>query len=368
MIIISLSLFDNFKCLSSDCPYSCCIGWDVPLDSRTACLYSSLNDSFGKKLSNSIIKQNENDLFIKQIKGRCAFLDNDKLCEIQKKLGENFLCNTCRAYPFLPSKLNPELLIFSPMSSCPSITNLVISNPDNVNLIILKKENAINCEDNNSKIHLYSNIIINSLNAFSKILFLKNNDINTINIILLSIARNLDMYLQCNDFKSAEITLNSVIQPNYFALLHYSDVAKVSTIENNIKTAFKQIIKLFSTPNCIDYNFYTIFHQGINHYYTYGYINTNNYDNSISNIKMIVLFSLIAKNFENNFMESIIDTIIFENIYRQFSLMISASIGRNLLNSEKIILLCHMSREFIHNDEKRNFIRAKICTRKYKYL
>lgn len=176
------------------------------------------------------------------------------------------------------------------------------------------------------------------------------------------------MYLQCNDFKSAEITLNSVIQPNYFALLHYSDVAKVSTIENNIKTAFKQIIKLFSTPNCIDYNFYTIFHQGINHYYTYGYINTNNYDNSISNIKMIVLFSLIAKNFENNFMESIIDTIIFENIYRQFNLMISASIGRNLLNSEKIILLCHMSREFIHNDEKRNFIRAKICTRKYKYL
>lgn len=58
--------------------------------------YSRVKGSFGSRLHNSI---DWREGAFKRYEERCAFLDEDNLCDIYKELGPEGLCRTCRTYP-----------------------------------------------------------------------------------------------------------------------------------------------------------------------------------------------------------------------------------------------------------------------------
>ena len=39
------SYYDDFKCIGSKCPNSCCVGWEIDLDINTFQKYRDLQDS-----------------------------------------------------------------------------------------------------------------------------------------------------------------------------------------------------------------------------------------------------------------------------------------------------------------------------------
>ena len=39
------SYYDDFKCIGSECPNSCCVGWEIDLDINTFQKYRDLHDS-----------------------------------------------------------------------------------------------------------------------------------------------------------------------------------------------------------------------------------------------------------------------------------------------------------------------------------
>ncbi len=87
--------YDDFKCIASNCSDSCCIGWEIDIDSESLKLYQNEKGELGEKLSKNIAE----GAFVLTEEERCPFLRGDNLCELICKKGEGYLCEICREHP-----------------------------------------------------------------------------------------------------------------------------------------------------------------------------------------------------------------------------------------------------------------------------
>ena len=88
--------YNHFKCTASGCPDTCCAGWGIMIDSASLKKYRDMDGPFGSRLHNSIHWKEGS---FKQYHGRCAFLNEENLCDLYSEAGPEYLCRTCRAYP-----------------------------------------------------------------------------------------------------------------------------------------------------------------------------------------------------------------------------------------------------------------------------
>ena len=88
--------FEDFKCTAAECEDTCCAGWAIMIDEDTLEKYKNFEGSFGNRLRNSI--DWKEGCFL-QYNKRCAFLNEDNLCDIHMEAGEGMLCDTCKNYP-----------------------------------------------------------------------------------------------------------------------------------------------------------------------------------------------------------------------------------------------------------------------------
>jgi len=88
--------FEQFKCVAAECEDTCCAGWAIIIDEESLEKYKNLEGAFGNRLRNSIDWKNGSFC---QYEKRCAFLNEDNLCDLHMEAGEHMLCNTCRDYP-----------------------------------------------------------------------------------------------------------------------------------------------------------------------------------------------------------------------------------------------------------------------------
>ncbi len=92
--------FDEFKCIADKCPDSCCIGWEVDIDSDTAKKYKTVGGELGEKIKKHLVRDEDGcELFSLCEGDRCPFLNSCKLCEIQLSIGEENLSRTCTLFP-----------------------------------------------------------------------------------------------------------------------------------------------------------------------------------------------------------------------------------------------------------------------------
>ncbi|MFP3632204.1 flagellin lysine-N-methylase, partial [Burkholderia sp. SIMBA_045] len=59
----------------------------------------------------------------------CPFLNEEKLCSIQLKLGEDFLSHTCKTYPRVTQTVD-DVVELSATLSCPEAARLALLNPN----------------------------------------------------------------------------------------------------------------------------------------------------------------------------------------------------------------------------------------------
>lgn len=97
MLLRMPSYCRGFKCSAGDCSDSCCIGWEIDIDDKTAEYYRSLNGSFGERLRASITFDDVYSFALKN--ERCPFLNERNLCDIILTLGEDKLCHICAEHP-----------------------------------------------------------------------------------------------------------------------------------------------------------------------------------------------------------------------------------------------------------------------------
>ncbi len=95
MILTFPTFYRDFKCIADRCTDSCCIGWEIDIDSATYEKYRFMPDDFRKNIAvcdgvaHFVLTENE----------RCPFLQKDGLCKIILEHSEDMLCDICREHP-----------------------------------------------------------------------------------------------------------------------------------------------------------------------------------------------------------------------------------------------------------------------------
>lgn len=88
----------EFRCIAGKCGDSCCIGWEIDIDSRTADFYEKVGGEFGERLMSCITNEAPKSFVLGEDE-RCPFLNERNLCDIIINLGEEHLCQICNDHP-----------------------------------------------------------------------------------------------------------------------------------------------------------------------------------------------------------------------------------------------------------------------------
>lgn len=99
MKIIAPAYYNSFGCTADKCRHSCCIGWEIDIDEKTAEKYKQITGDFGKRLQEGMTFQDGVYSFKLTEEEKCPFLNAAGLCDIYTCLGEESLCNICRDHP-----------------------------------------------------------------------------------------------------------------------------------------------------------------------------------------------------------------------------------------------------------------------------
>ena len=91
--------YDAFRCIAGACPQTCCAAWEIVVDPDAQDAYLRLQHPLAEKLRRVMRVDADGDTYFAQTDGRCPFLCADGLCELQRTLGAQSLCRTCRDFP-----------------------------------------------------------------------------------------------------------------------------------------------------------------------------------------------------------------------------------------------------------------------------
>ena len=125
MLIRKPTYYDEFKCLAGACPETCCAGWAVVVDEAAQERYSNMTGALGQRIR-SEMKEDDGDIIFPLRDGRCPFLNDANLCDIQAATDEGMLCRTCRMFPRFENEFGLVREVGLSLS-CPEAARLIMS-------------------------------------------------------------------------------------------------------------------------------------------------------------------------------------------------------------------------------------------------
>ncbi|EPR14357.1 flagellin lysine-N-methylase [Ruminiclostridium papyrosolvens] len=137
-VFLTPQYFRKFRCIGSECEDSCCKGWRVNIDKETYKKYRCVQDSELRPLLDKYVtreRKNGGDIVnyakIKMIdeEALCPFLNDKKLCKIQREYGEGYLSKVCTIYPRTANRVD-NAIEMSTTLSCPAAARLALLNPE----------------------------------------------------------------------------------------------------------------------------------------------------------------------------------------------------------------------------------------------
>ena len=118
--------FKDFKCIASKCEDTCCAGWGIVIDDEALEKYQKVQGDFGDRLRREIVHEGGENIFILK-DNNCPFLNENKLCDIYKEVGEDALCYTCKQYPRYIEEFGGVREIGISLS-CPEAARIILGN------------------------------------------------------------------------------------------------------------------------------------------------------------------------------------------------------------------------------------------------
>lgn len=120
--------YKEFSCIAGSCPDICCAGWQIVIDNKTLKKYQHFKGPFHNRLYNDI---DWKEHVFRQYNRRCAFLNEENLCDIYTEAGPKMLCDTCRNYPRHIEEFE-GLREISLSLSCPEAARILLSQKEKV--------------------------------------------------------------------------------------------------------------------------------------------------------------------------------------------------------------------------------------------
>jgi lysine-N-methylase len=128
----------DFGCIGAACEENCCHGWQVTVDKPT---YQRCRDvaapDIGPRLRENLVRRpaREHGTHHATIRlapdGACPFLNAERLCDVHRTLGPDFLSRTCREYPRHYVRRDGGLSLWATLS-CPEAARRALLDPDSM--------------------------------------------------------------------------------------------------------------------------------------------------------------------------------------------------------------------------------------------
>ena len=135
----------TFKCIGSACADTCCAGWDINIDEDTYKKYTNCTGEL-KELVQGKIRENKNSddylnkgFMILKEHNKCPFLNDNLLCDIHGRIGEENLCITCKRFPRIYNIVD-DVYEKSALASCPEVCTKAFLNKDKMEFVENEEE------------------------------------------------------------------------------------------------------------------------------------------------------------------------------------------------------------------------------------
>ena len=124
------SFYKAFHCIADACPDACCRqGWLIPVDAKTQAFYAALEGELGDRVRAALQTDEDGDTVLAMESGVCTLLDENGLCPLAAKYGEDGLCHICHTHPrFLEEYGGTREIHLS--FSCPEAVRLALGGTD----------------------------------------------------------------------------------------------------------------------------------------------------------------------------------------------------------------------------------------------
>ena len=136
--------YKEFKCTADKCEDTCCAGWQIVIDDKALNKYKRVR---GKFMGRMLCSVNWKDGTFRQDKEkRCAFLNDNNLCDMYTNLGEASLCRTCKMYPRHIEEFEGvrEMTL---SVSCPEVARILMERKTPVKFLEYEKESKADDEE-----------------------------------------------------------------------------------------------------------------------------------------------------------------------------------------------------------------------------
>ncbi len=99
LVTIYPYFYKDFCCKADKCQHTCCAGWEIDIDERTAQRYQQWPGQLGQSIRQNIVAAGGSWQFRLRADDSCPFLRQDGLCELIRREGESVLCDICANHP-----------------------------------------------------------------------------------------------------------------------------------------------------------------------------------------------------------------------------------------------------------------------------
>lgn len=122
MTLYQPDYYDKFQCTASACPMTCCMQWRIAVDDETLFHWQEDWKKHVKEVEEGhVIRLNKD--------GMCPFLNEEKLCKIVLKAGDQAISHTCQTFPREEHKYNSRIERCL-MPGCPAVLDLMWQQDD----------------------------------------------------------------------------------------------------------------------------------------------------------------------------------------------------------------------------------------------
>ena len=136
MKLIAPDYYPQFHCVAGRCRHSCCIGWEIDVDTESLQKYRSIPGDLGDELRALIDTDGDTAHFRLAEGDRCPFLNDHGLCRLIIAEGEDILCQICRDHPRFRSEFSHATEIGLGLC-CEAAAKLILSLESPMSLVTL---------------------------------------------------------------------------------------------------------------------------------------------------------------------------------------------------------------------------------------
>ena len=353
----------TFKCIGPNCTDTCCAGWDINIDKNTFKKYESDKGNLKELINGKYIKNSQSDDsfnygFMKITEdSKCPFLNENLLCEIHGKYGEENLSITCRRYPRVFNIID-DIYEKSGLPSCEEICSKAFLNKEKMEFIEIEEElpedfleirRVIDTEafiGSDNLIQYFWDIRVISINIMQN----RNFSIEERLSILKAFYKNLESLKNKENFCAIEDLLEQITEnpSNITEFIDYSTVVPVSILNENllskvIGTRLKILLSDLNKDKNLLNNIHKYDLKSLDNYFTqYSYIFENYLVNQI--FKDIIPF-----NTGGNLNESIHKLINTYKLIKSYLILWNISSQNEISEKNIIYVIQALSKDLEHN-------------------